>query len=130
MIKKTINYTDYDGNERTEELLFNLNKAELLEMYVSETGGMEKMINRIIAEDDKKAIMSIVKDLIMKSYGKKSDDGKRFIKSKELSEAFVQTEAYSELLMQLLTDEKAAADFINGLVDGLPKSDTPVLKTV
>ncbi len=130
MIKKTITYIDYDGNERTEDLLFNLSKAELIEMELSESGGMAKMIERIIAEDDRKSIMTIIKTIITKAYGKKSDDGKRFIKSDELSKEFTQTEAYSELLMQLLTDEKAAADFINGLVDGLPKTDTPVIKTV
>lgn len=130
MIKKTITYTDYDGNQRTEDLLFNLSKAELIEMELSESGGMEKMLKRIIAEQDTRKIMEIVKTIILKSYGKKSDDGRRFIKSDELSKEFSQTEAYSELLLELLGDENAASAFMNGLVDGLTPSDTPVLKTV
>ena len=130
MIKKTITYTDYDGNQRTEDLLFNLSKAELIEMELSESGGMEKMLKRIIAEQDTRKIMEIVKTIILKSYGKKSDDGRRFIKSDELSKEFSQTEAYSELLLELLGDENAASAFMNGLVDGLAPSDTPVLKTV
>lgn len=130
MIKKTITYTDYDGNQRTEDLMFNLSKAELIEMELSESGGMEKMLKRIIAEQDTKKIMEIVKSIILRSYGKKSDDGRRFIKSEELSKEFSQTEAYSELLIELMSDENAASAFMNGLVDGLTPSDTPVLKTV
>lgn len=130
MIKKTITYTDYDGNERTEDLFFNLSKAELIEMELSASGGMEKMLKRIIAEQDTRKIMEIVKSIILKSYGKKSDDGRRFIKSEELSQEFLQTEAYSELLLELMSDESAASAFMNGLVDGLTPSDTPVLKTV
>ena len=130
MIIKKITYTDYDGNQRTEEFRFNLSKAELIEMELSETGGMEKMLKRIIAEQDTKKIMEIVKAIILKSYGKKSDDGRRFVKSPELSEEFSQTEAYSELLIELMSDENAASAFMNGLVDGLAPSDTPVVKTV
>lgn len=130
MIIKKITYTDYDGNQRTEEFRFNLSKAELIEMELSETGGMEKMLKRIIAEQDTKKIMEIVKAIILKSYGKKSDDGRMFVKSEELSREFSQTEAYSELLIELMSDENAASAFMNGLVDGLVPSDTPVVKTV
>lgn len=130
MVRKTITYTDYDGNQRTEEFLFNLSKAELIEMEASESGGMEKMLKRIIAEEDTKKIMSIVKDVILKSYGKKSDDGRRFIKSEGLSNEFSQTEAYSELLWELLQNEESAAKFMNGLVDGIMPADKPALATV
>lgn len=119
MIKKTITYTDYDGNNRTEDFYFNLSKPELMEMDFSATGGMEKMIKRIVDAQDTKRIIEVFKDIILKSYGEKSADGKRFIKSKELAEAFSQTEAYSELFMELATNDKAAADFINGVI---PKS--------
>ena len=119
MIKKTITYTDYDGNNRTEDFYFNLSKPELMEMDFSATGGMEKMIKRIVDAQDTKRIIEVFKDIILKSYGEKSADGKRFIKSKELSEGFSQTEAYSELFMELATNDKAAADFINGVI---PKS--------
>lgn len=116
MIKKTIKYMDYDGNERTEDFYFNLNKAEIAEMEHSESGGLDKMIERVIAEQDKKRIIEIFKDLLLRSYGKKSPDGRRFIKTQELRDEFVQTEAYSELFMELATDADAAAAFVNGVV--------------
>jgi hypothetical protein len=116
MLKKTMTYTDYDGNQRTEDFYFNLSKAEVAEMEMSTAGGLDKMINRIIAEQDGKRIIELFKDLVLKAYGKKSDDGKRFIKTKELSEEFSQTEAYSDLFMELATDAEAAAAFVNGIV--------------
>ena len=116
MLKKTMTYTDYDGNQRTEDFYFNLSKAEVAEMQMSAAGGLDKMINRIISEQDGKRIIELFKDLVLRSYGKKSDDGKRFIKSKELAEEFSQTEAYSDLFMELATDSEAAAAFVNGIV--------------
>lgn len=115
MIKKTITYTDYDGHERTEDFYFNLSKAELMEMELSVTGGFTQMIDRIIKAEDVPAIAKVFKDLLLKSYGQKSNDGKRFIKSPELTEEFSQTEAYSELYMELATNTDAATAFINGL---------------
>lgn len=116
MLKKTITYTDYDGNERTEDFYFNLTKAEILEMDLSASGGLEKLIQKIIAEQDGAKIVKIFKEIILKSYGEKSLDGKRFIKNDELTEAFTQTEAYSNLFVELASDSKAAADFVNGIV--------------
>lgn len=116
MLKKTINYTDYNGTERKEDHYFNLTKAEIMEMELSITGGLAEMIQRIVAAQDQPAIMKIFKDLIRKSYGIKSADGKRFIKSEEIWEEFEQTEAYSILFMELATNADAAAKFINGIV--------------
>ena len=116
MLKKAITYTDYNGVERTEDFYFNLTKAEIMEMELTTTGGLAEMINRIIAAQDAPAIITVFKDLLLKAYGEKSPDGKRFIKSKDLSEAFSQTEAYSILFMELATDADAAAKFINGIV--------------
>lgn len=119
MLKKTITYTDYDGVERTEDFYFNLSKAEIMEMDFSATGGMEKMIKKIVSTKDTKAMIEIFKEIILKSYGEKSSDGRRFIKvldGRKLSEDFAQTEAYSELFMELATDDKAAAAFINGII--------------
>ena len=116
MIKKTISYTDYDGNERTEDFYFNLSKAELIEMDVSSTGGLQKLLQKITQEQDGQRIFEMFKRIILKSYGEKSLDGKHFVKSSALSEAFAQTEAYSELVMELLSDEKVAAAFILGVV--------------
>ena len=115
-IKKTLTYTDYDGGERTEDYYFNLTEAELVEMELSIDGGMQKKIEKIMNSKDMKQIIEVFKDLILRSYGEKSDDGKRFIKNKEITEAFTQTEAYSMLFMKLATDEKEASDFVNGIL--------------
>ena len=116
MLKKIITYTDYNGIERTEPFYFNLSKAELMEMELGVTGGMTEMLDKIIAAKDAPSLMKTFKEMIMKSYGVKSDDGKRLIKSEELSIAFTQTDAYSVLFMELITDDKAAADFVNGII--------------
>lgn len=116
MLKKRIDYVDYDGNERSEDFYFNLTKAEIAEMELSTEGGLQKWIEKVVDAKDMPRIIELFKKLILRSYGEKSPDGKRFIKSKELSEAFTQTEAYSELFMELATDEKAAADFVNGII--------------
>lgn len=118
MLKKTITYIDYNGVERTEDFYFNLSKAELMEMELGTTGGFAEMIQKIVNAQDGPAIIKVFKDLILKAYGEKSADGKRFIKSDEISSAFSQTEAYSQLFMELSTDADAAANFVNGIVPG------------
>lgn len=116
MLKKKIKYTDYNGVEREETFYFNLTKAELLEMELMRKGGLENYLKRIINEQDQIKLVEIFKELILKSYGKKSDDGKRFIKNPELTEEFVQSEAFSELYVELATNSEAASAFINGIV--------------
>ena len=116
MLKKTITYTDYNGVERTEDKYFNLSKAEIMEMEMSTAGGFAEMVQGIVKAQDAPAIMKIFKGIILKSYGEKSPDGKRFIKSKELSDEFSQTEAYSDLFMELCTNAEASAAFINGII--------------
>lgn len=117
MIKKTITYTDYNDVERKEDFYFHLSKAEITEMELSTTGGLAEQIKRIVAAQDQPAIIKIFKDLILKAYGEKSADGKRFEKKNgELAAAFAETEAYSILFMELATDADAAAAFVNGIV--------------
>lgn len=116
MLKKTITYIDYNGTERTEDFYFNLSKAEITEMEMGVKGGLTETITRIVAAQDSPAIIKIFKDLILKAYGVKSPDGKRFEKSEELSTEFAQTEAYSNLFMELAFDANKAAEFINGIV--------------
>lgn len=130
MIKKTITYTDYDGNNRTEDFYFNLTKAEVMEMEMSTDGGLEKMINKIIQTTDTKKIIEIFKSIILKSYGEKSPDGRRFIKNDELREAFSQTEAYSQLFMELATDAKAATDFVNGVIPQMDDTKAPATNVI
>lgn len=120
MITKTIKYTDYNGVEREEKFLFNLSKAELMEMEMGTTGGLAEMIKRIVETQDAPSIIKIFKELILKAYGEKSADGKRFIKVDEngnsLATAFSQTEAYSQLFMELATDSVSAANFVKGII--------------
>lgn len=113
MLKKTIKFTDYDGNPREEDFFFNLNKAELTIMEMSEVGGFKKKMERVIKAQDGPALIKAFQDIIHASYGVKSPDGRQFIKNEEVFEEFRQTEAYSELIMELLSDEKGAADFIS-----------------
>jgi len=133
MLKKTITYTDYNGSERTEDFYFNLTKAESMEIEMTTSGGLSAMIRRIVAAQDTPAIVKVFKDLILKAYGEKDADGKHFRKSEEISKAFSETEAYSILFMQLATDDKAAAEFVNGI---LPKnseetnSEAPALSMI
>ena len=116
MLKKTIEYVDYDGNTRKEDFYFNFSEAELAEMELKVPGGMSATLNRIINSRDDTELVRIFKDLILQSYGEKSPDGKRFIKSEELSKAFTQTEAYSKLFMELASDSQAASDFVKAII--------------
>lgn len=116
MLKKTIKYTDYNGNNREEDFYFNLNKAEIMKMEMSTTGGLAEKINRIVAAQDVPAIITVFEDLIQKSYGVKTADGRGFEKKQEYLDSFMSTEAYSILYMELATDAEKAAEFINGVV--------------
>ena len=120
MLKKTITYNDYNDVERTEDFYFNLTKAEIMEMEMTTTGGLAEMIQNIVKAQDAPAIIKIFKDLILKAYGEKSLDGKRFMKIDEnghpLSTKFAQTEAFSILFMELATDANAGAAFVNGIM--------------
>lgn len=116
MLKKTITYTDYNDVQRTEDFYFNLSKAELMEMELGISGGYSEMVTKIINTKDLPSLIKIFKELVLRAYGEKTADGKRFVKSPEISEAFAQTEAYSNLFMELATDDVAAAEFVNGIV--------------
>lgn len=116
MITKTITYTDYNGVEKTENFNFNLSKSELIDMELTTPGGFANYLQKIIDSKDYPSIAKMVKRVIFMSYGVKSPDGKRFMKSEQLSEEFAQTPAYDKLYMEFVTDAKAGADFINGLI--------------
>lgn len=116
MLKKTIEYTDYNGNTRKEDFFFNFTEAEITELDLSKDGGLETLINRITSSQNGKEIVDLFKEIIYKAYGVKSDDGRKFIKTEEVKQDFIQTEAYSILFMELATDADAAAKFINGVI--------------
>lgn len=116
MLKKLITYTDLNGVERTEEFMFNLSKPEIVKMQSSVKGGYDVRLKGIAAVKDGKEIMEFFEELIRKSYGEKSEDGRRFMKSDELSKAFMETPAYEVLFEELITDENAASKFVNGVM--------------
>lgn len=116
MYKKTITYTNYNDEEVTENFYFALNEVELTEMQTSVDGGYGEMIKKLADTNDSAALINVLKDLILKSYGIKSEDGRRFIKDPEYTKEFTQTPAYGAIYMDLATNEKAMTDFINGII--------------
>lgn len=122
MYIKPITYTDYDGNERTETFYFNMSKAECLDMQMIAEGGLENYVKSIIEEHDNAKLVEIFKDLILKSVGKKSPDGRRFEKSEKYSLEFSQTEAFSDLYVELVTNTDEAIKFFNNII---PKVEEP-----
>lgn len=117
MLKKTIAFTDFDGVQRVEDHYFNLTKAELFEMEVSADGNsFQEYLQKIVEANEGKQIMAVFKEILEKSYGVRSDDGKRFMKSKEIFKAFTETEAYSEFFFELVTDAEKMSAFTTGLM--------------
>lgn len=131
MLVKTITYTDYNGVSRTEDFYFNLSRPEIIEMEYSPDGSLTEMIEKLVSPADTPTIIRLIKDFIIKSYGEKSLDGKRLVKSPELATAFSQTEAYTQLFMELVTDSQKASDFINGVLPTLtPEQKAQIKKTL
>lgn len=131
MIKKTVTYTDFDGNERTEDFYFHLTEQELTEWELSVDGGLSGVLKRIVNSKDDKQLIAIFKDLLIKSYGVKTPDGRGFIKNKEALDNFIYTQAFSDIYMELATDDKAASDFVNGILPaGLVKEATKEAKVL
>lgn len=116
MLKKTITFDDLDGNPVTEDFYFNLSKAEIAEMELSHEGGLSGYLQEIIKSRDGKAIIEKFKEIILLAVGRRSEDGKRFIKNDEIANEFMQTNAYSELFMEIVTDHDAAASFVRGII--------------
>jgi len=116
MLKKSISYTDFNGVQRTEDFYFNLSEAEVTEMELSTEGGVTGYIEKIVAADNRPELIALFKKFILKSYGEKSADGKRFIKTHEVTEGFSFSNAYSVLFMELSGDAEAAAEFFNGVL--------------
>ncbi len=116
MYVKEIEYTDFNGVARKEKFYFNLTKAEILDMELGKTGGLTEYIQKILEAQDTPAIMTLFKTLLLKSYGVKSDDGRRFIKNDQIREDFEQTQAFSDLYMLLALDDDEAAKIVNAIV--------------
>lgn len=125
MLKKTIEYEDWDGVKRTEDFYFNISKSELMEMELSTEGGLKNRLEKIAKKVDAPKIMEFFKDFILKSYCEKSDDGRRLIKRRELAEAFTETPAYDILFMELISDQDKGAAFISGVLPKMDESPIP-----
>jgi hypothetical protein len=124
MLKKTITYTNYNGEEVKEDFYFNLNETEVIVAEIKHPGGLRNFLQRIVDAKDGAAIMQYVEEFIAISYGEKSPDGRRFVKSAELSKAFMETEAYNKLFLELVASEGAAekcADFVNAVMPNVPE---------
>lgn len=121
MIKKTVSYVDYDGHDRVENFYFNLTQTELTDLSVKHSGGLNDYIQSIIDAKDVKELYSLFKEIIDMSYGKKSEDGRRFMKSQEILDDFKQTLAYDKLVVSLANDEEEAAAFIKGVIPSTEK---------
>lgn len=119
MFKKTITYTDYNGHERKEDHYFNLTKAEMIEYDSEFPEGVIEYLTRLVNLQDKGKLIKAFKDLILRSYGEKLDNGK-FIKSQEIRDSFMATEAYSELFLEVLSSEENMANFVNAIVPKAP----------
>ena len=120
MLAKKIKYTDYNGEEREETFYFNLTEAEVSEMQYTVKGGLDGLLKTIIETKDQPKLVELFKQLILKSYGEKSNDGRYFKKRDsvrgEYVDDFVATEAYSVLFMELATDANAATEFVNSVI--------------
>lgn len=125
MLKKTITYTDYNGNERTEDFYFNLTKPELIKMEYEFEGGLSNKL-KDIKDADHKTIIDLFEFIVTSSYGEKSSDGKHFVKNEKIREDFLQSEAYSVLFMELLTDSDKANSFISGVIPDVSSLKTKV----
>ena len=119
MIKKTVTYTDFNGNERTEDFYFNLTQVELAELDLGVSGvsgGLLGLLKKIVREKDQRQIVEYFKKIVLMAYGEKSVDGRRFVKSEEIRNGFAPTEAYSKIFMELAQDADKAAEFVNGIM--------------
>ena len=126
MLKKTITYTDYNGMERKEDFYFNISKAELMELELGTSGGIHQKIERLQQTLEGPEIMKLFKELITMSICEKSPDGKRLLKSKEISDNFLQTEAYSELFMELMSDPEKATAFMKAVLPNIQEAANPI----
>lgn len=128
MLKKTVTYTDYNGVERTEDFYFNLTRSELMEMHLTTEGGMDEKINSIIKAKSQPELEKLFKEILLKSYGKKSPDGRLFMKNDEIRAEFEASPVYDELYMKLFTDENTAADFVNGVIPQVQPKANPAMQ--
>lgn len=130
MHKETITYNDLNGVQRTENFYFDLSKPEIVKMQASAKGGYDVQLRSIAADLNGAKIMEFFENFITKSYGEKSEDGRRFMKSEEISRSFMETPAYEVLFEKLVTNDKYAADFVNAVMRSKGNAAAPAVAPV
>lgn len=128
MLKKTVTYEDFNGVQRTEDFYFNLTRSELMEMHLTTEGGMDEKINNIVNANSQAELEKLFKQILLMSYGQKSADGRFFRKSDEIRADFEASPVYDKLYMELFTDEKAAADFVNAIIPHVEATANPAMQ--
>lgn len=116
MLKKRITYTNFEDEEVTETFYFNLTKADLMEMEVSKRGGLNGYIERIQETNDAGLVFEELKSLMSRSVGRLAPDGRGFSRSQQIRDEFMNSEAFSNFILEMLTDPQLAAEFIQGLI--------------
>ena len=129
MYVEKIKYTDYDGNEREEPVMFELSEAEVVEMDLITPGGMNQLLQRIIDAKDMPSLITEFKNILLKSYGVKSPDGRHFIKTPEKVQEFVSSPIYSMMFMKMATDEEYASNFIKRVLPQQKNNPIPAPAT-
>jgi len=119
MIKKTVTYEDFNGEKKTKELWFHFSESEITNEELTTEGGLYNTIRKMTEEQDRIMLAKLFRQIILKSYGEKSADGERFMKSQEIMDNFEHSAAYDALYMELATDTQKVSDFVKGT---LPKN--------
>lgn len=122
MFKTTINYVDFDGVSREEDLYFNLTKMEMMDLELSVEGGFSNKLQELLNNNNSFEMFEIIKTFINKSYGVKSDDGRKFIKNDEVLNDFLQSAVYDEFVTSLITNEDNMNSFIIGIMPPIPNT--------
>ncbi len=121
MITKKIKYVDFNGTEREEEFLFNINKTEMYKFAKSVPGGMQKFLTDMVVAKDVFGMADMFQEIVLLAYGIKSDDGKRFMKSEEISRSFAESNAFEAFMDEILSNDNMAEQFIKDLLPNLDK---------
>lgn len=117
MYTKKVKYTNYNDEEVEGIFRFHLNKAEVIDWMLCPGGSttLDKTLARIIENNSTSDLVSAFKDIVRRSYGEKTPDG-RFEKSDEIFNRFVSTEAYAIIFMEIFSDADKTIEFLKGIM--------------
>lgn len=115
MYKITKKFEDFNGVEKEQDFWFHLSKADILKMELSEEGGMDKRLDKLVKTKDMKEAIKVFEGLLLMAYGVKTDDG-RFVKNDQVRAEFASSAAYSDIYFELATNPEAAQKFVEGVI--------------